>query len=525
MAYITTPIYYVNDDPHIGHIYTNVSADVLARFSRLSGHDTFLLTGTDEHAVKVVDAAKAKGLATSAWVLGKAAVFADAFRQFDVQVSDFIRTSEPRHVAEVTLRMQQLIESGDVYVGTYEGWYDAGQEEYVSETKAKQADFCSVVSRRPLVRRKESCLYFKLSAYESQIRELIESDRLKVRPMARRQELLARLREGLIDIPCSRPRENEWGIAVPAYPEQVVYVWIDALLNYLTAVDTPSLRSFWPPSMQLVGKDIVWFHAVIWPAMLLALRQAPASAWIELPKAVRAHSFWIRDGEKMSKSMGNFIALTELTALRESYGSDALRFFLISAGPNEAADADFSAARLHDIYTSALANTVGNCCSRVVAMIVKFCDSKIPARRVDSGFALTDVMNAVHTARTVAASGEFPALITEALRIIRATDAFVHSSQPFRLAGDASNQPLVDAILHDALEALRLASMLLWPVMPSKIGRFWSAIGLEAEMSVIAEGGVATDDRHFQWGGLSVGQAVETLAPMFPRVNVAPLAV
>ena len=238
MTYITTPIYYVNDDPHIGHIYTTISADVLARFFRLIGQTTYLLTGTDEHALKVVEAAKANGMTPTDWAQSKALVFAEAFNQYGIQYTDFIRTSDERHIQQVQKRVKDFLDSGDIYFGNYEGWYDKGQEEYISDQRAEANYYLSPINKKPLVRRQESCLYFRLSKYSEDVKNLILNDTLKIRPVSRRQEILARIRDGINDIPCSRPRVENWGVAVPGYEDQTVYVWIDALLNYLTAVDS-----------------------------------------------------------------------------------------------------------------------------------------------------------------------------------------------------------------------------------------------------------------------------------------------
>jgi methionyl-tRNA synthetase len=514
MKYITTPIYYVNDDPHIGHIYTTLSADALARFSRLTGNSTHLLTGTDEHALKVVDAAKMRGIDTADWAKSKAAVFADAFKQYGIMPDDFIRTTETRHIQQVQKRMKELLVSGDIYLGEYEGWYDKGQEEYISDMRAHANNYLSSINNKPLIRRQEPCFYFKLSTYADEIQRLIESDTLKIRPAARKQEILARLRDGIHDIPCSRPRVENWGVAMPGHEDQTVYVWIDALLNYLTAVDTDEKRTCWPPKIQLVGKDILWFHAVIWPAMLLALQKTTGNEWLTLPEIIRAHGFWIRDGEKMSKSMGNFISLPVLNSYSEIYGRDAIRFFLLMAGPNELSDADFSESRLHDSYTALLANTLGNCCSRVITMISKYCDAKVPAHKIESGFPIAQVTEAVQIACTSASESGFPALITEALKIVRLTDSFIHKSQPFQLAKDPTKYLQVSAILYDSLEALRLASVLLYPIMPAHMETFWHAFSYENNVS--------TSEKIFNWGQLSTGSSVHALKPLFPRVELEP---
>ena len=370
--YITTPIYYVNDRPHIGHLYTTTVADVVARYHRLRGDDVFFLTGTDEHAAKVVDAAEERGLSPQQWADKNAQIFQETFTRLGVTHDDFIRTTQDRHKTKVIEYIRQLLASGDVYVGQYEGWYDAGQEEYVPENKAKETDYKSPISGRPLVRKSEKNDFFALSNYQDRLLNLIERDNPTfVQPEARRQEVLARIREGLNDVPISRAGARGWGIPIPDDPDQTIYVWIDALFNYRTAIDTPDRLPYWPASVHLIAKDILWFHAVIWPAMLMALD------W-PLPKQVYAHSFWISEGKKMSKSMGNFIDLERIDHYVETFGLDALRYFLATAGPLGTTDSDFAEARFIEVYNAELANTWGNCASRVTNMIHRYFDGQIP---------------------------------------------------------------------------------------------------------------------------------------------------
>ena len=263
--YVTTPIYYVNDRPHIGHVYTTTVADVLARVHRLRGDDTFLLTGTDEHAAKVVDAARERDLTPQAWADRNAEQFRSTFERLGAENDDFIRTSEPRHTEKVEAYIRELIESGNVYEGEYEGWYDAGQEEYVPENKAKETDYRSAITGTPLLRKREKNYFFRLSDYGERLLERIEGGEFLVQPDARRNEVVSRIREGLNDIPISRTGAEGWGIPIPGDPEQTIYVWIDALFSYLSTVDTPERRRYWPAQVHLIGKEILWFHAVIWP--------------------------------------------------------------------------------------------------------------------------------------------------------------------------------------------------------------------------------------------------------------------
>ena len=290
-CYFTTPIYYVNDRPHIGHVYTSTITDVLARTARRAGRDTFFLTGTDEHGVKVEQSAKAKGISPKALADENAQAFRAAMALFHLTNDDFIRTTDADHERQVGLFLSRLIESGDVYLGEFEGWYDEGEEEYYTETKAQAAKCVSPVSGRPLVRMREKNYYFRLSAYQERLEQLFQDNPHFVRPEGRRNEVLGRLRDGLQDVPVSRTNFT-WGIPVPGESEHVVYVWIDALMNYITALGLAEPQSqrgssrahYWPATCHMIGKEILWFHAVIWPALLMALK-------LPLPGCVYAHSF------------------------------------------------------------------------------------------------------------------------------------------------------------------------------------------------------------------------------------------
>ena len=362
--YITTPIYYVNARPHIGHVYTTTLADIIARYHRLKGDDVFFLTGTDEHGKKVADSAKEQGVSPQAFVDEIAGEFKQTFERMGFTHNDFIRTTEPRHEKLVQAYVQQLIDSGDVYLGEYEGWYDEGQEEYVTETNAKASDYKSPVSGRPLVRVKEKNYFFRLSKYEDAVRQHIEEHPEFIQPDARRNEVLGRIRDGLNDVAISRSTEP-WGVPMPGDPDHSIYVWIDALFNYVTAINDDDRRHYWPCDVHLIGKEILWFHAVIWPAMLIALGRP-------LYHRLYAHSFWISEGQKMSKTLGNFIDLEKLDQYIDEFGLDALRYYLATQGPMGASDADFAHAKFVEVYNADLANTFGNSCSRVANMIGKY---------------------------------------------------------------------------------------------------------------------------------------------------------
>jgi methionyl-tRNA synthetase len=332
-CFVTTPIYYVNDQPHIGHVYTSTIADAYARFQRSRGRDVFFLTGTDEHGLKVEQSAQKRGISPQELADENSATFRQVLDDMGITFDGFIRTTEPYHKSQVQHFVDKLREKGDVYLGKFEGWYDEGQEEYYTETKAKELDYKSPVSGKDMARSSEENYYFKLSAYQRQLEKLHEECPDFLSPPARRNEILSRLSQGLNDVPISRTN-FKWGIAMPNDDNHIIYVWIDALLNYITALglaEEPSqpaasagvatrrlkgeLKDYWPASLHIMAKEISWFHAVIWPALLMALE-------MPLPERVHAHGFWIRDGKKMSKSLGNFVDLKPITRYTDHYGLD-----------------------------------------------------------------------------------------------------------------------------------------------------------------------------------------------------------
>ena len=515
---ITTPIYYVNGRPHIGHVYTTTICDVWSRFERLLGRDVFFLTGTDEHGQKVEQSAEAQGVSPQELADQNTAEFRRVMGLFDLTNDEFIRTTDPRHEKQVQALVQRLMDSGDVYLGPFEGWYDAGQEEYYTETKAREVEYASPISGKPLDRATEENYYFKLSAFQDRLEQLFASQPDFVRPEARRNEVLGRLRDGLQDVPISRTNFS-WGIGVPGVPEHVIYVWIDALFNYITALGLGDPESdwyaarhqYWPATIQVTGKEILWFHAVIWPALLMALG-------LPLPTCVYAHSFWISEGQKMSKSLGNFIDLEKLDGYIATYGRDALRYFLASQGPLGATDSDFSRLQFHETYTTDLVNTLGNCSSRTSAMIGKYCEGRCPT---DTGTcAGGGVEWASFTAKqveeSIAAMEQFDlaASIGAAMAIVHRVDAFINDTAPFKLAKDPDQAETVGNILYRCAEAVRIAACLLEAVIPRAIGQLREAWELGPASGDLTE--------ECRWGQFQPGAAIAKVA-LFPRVD-APAA-
>ncbi len=518
-VYITTPIYYVNDQPHIGHVYTTTLCDVWARFMRFAGKDVFFLTGTDEHGAKVEESAAARGVTPQALADENAAVFRRAMESLGLTNDDFIRTTDRDHERQVTILVQKLLDADAVYLGEFEGWYDDGQEEYFTETKARELDYVSPVSGRRLSRAKEENYYFRLSAFQARLEELFERHPDFVRPAARRNEVLGRLREGLQDVPMSRTN-FKWGIQMPGAPEHVIYVWIDALMNYVTALglaepqsDRYARRSaYWPPDYHVIGKEILWFHAVIWPAMLLALD-------LPLPRCVYAHSFWIREGKKMSKTLGNFIDLATIDRYIADYGRDMWRYYLATQGPLGATDADLSERHYAETYSTDLVNTFGNCASRVTAMINKYYDGLVPNEGTGGDrleIAGCDwpatAAEAVDTATAAMERFDLAGAAAAAIGLVRRVDGFINETEPFRLAKDPAKGDELGAILYQCVEGVRIASVLLHAYMPWKTGELWTALGLRVDP---AAGGLAT---LAAWGGMKPGTRVEKVA-LFPRIE------
>lgn len=523
--YVTTPIYYVNDRPHIGHVYTTTIADVMARFARLQGRETFFLTGTDEHATKVIEKAAENGLSTRAWADRNAGIFEDTFKKLGMSNNDFIRTSQERHKAKVTEYVKKLLASGDAYLGDYEGWYDAGQEEYLPDAKAEEYQFKSPFNGKPLIRKKEKNYFFKLSKYQAQLLELLEKNgavngsAFTVLPEARKNEIVERIKGGLKDIPLSRSGMSEWGIDVPGSAEnpesgrQTVYVWIDALFNYLSVVDTADRRKFWDGAevLHLTAKDILWFHAAIWPALLLALGE-------KLPARLYAHSFWISEGQKMSKSLGNFIDLEKIDTYVKDFSLDGLRWFLVTQGPMGTNDSDFSHDKFVEMYNAELANGVGNCFSRVSNMIGAKCFGGIlPAPTEMISERLTPAAaKAVADAREAIAAVQPGAAGQAALALIRAVDKLIEDTKPFTLAKDPATEVQAGTILYHCAEAVRIASVLLWPVIPTACEKIWARSGLDYAAK-LKDGGLGDFDAWTQWGVYQPGAKIEKGEALFMR--------
>lgn len=517
--YITTPIYYPSDVPHIGHGYTTVAVDALARWHRQAGDDTWMLTGTDEHGQKMMRAAAANGHTPQEWVdkLVSESWF-PLLKTLDVANDDFIRTSQPRHEERVEKFVQALYDRGYIYAGEFEALYCVGCEEFKTEAEIVDGEgpfeglkVCAIHSK-PLELLQEKNYFFKLSEFQEPLLELYRSVPDFVRPDSARNEVVSFVRNGLKDLSISRST-FDWGIQVPWDDSHVIYVWVDALLNYATAVgygsDPEEFARRWP-AYHVVGKDILRFHAVIWPAMLMA-------AGLEVPRGVFAHGWLLVGGEKMSKSKLTGIAPTEIT---DVFGSDAYRFYFLSAIAF-GQDGSFSWEDLSARYQAELANGFGNLASRTVAMIERYFEGIVPPAGEDTD-ADRAIQKTVADAATHADAAMERFRIDEAIdaiwTIVTALNAYITENEPWALAKDPAQRERLGTVLYTAAEGLRALAVLLSPVMPIATEKLWIALGAAESIGRLHDQPLREAGA---WGVLRPGSSVNGLSPLFPRVEQA----
>jgi methionyl-tRNA synthetase len=515
--YITTPIYYPSDVPHIGHGYTTVAVDTLARWHRQAGDDTWMLTGTDEHGQKMLRAASANNVTPQEWVdkLVTESWF-PLLKTLDVANDDFIRTTQPRHEQRVQQFVQAIYDRGYIYAGEYEALYCVGCEEFKPESEIVDGTgafeglkVCAIHSK-PLELLQEKNYFFKLSEFQDKLLELYSTVPDFVRPDSARNEVVSFVKNGLKDLSISRSA-FDWGITVPWDEQHVIYVWVDALLNYATAIgygtDPEQFARRWP-AYHVVGKDILRFHAVIWPAMLMA-------AGLEVPRGVFAHGWLLVGGEKMSKSKLTGIAPTEIT---DVFGSDAYRFYFLSAIAF-GQDGSFSWEDLSARYQAELANGFGNLASRTTAMIEKYFEGVVPpAASYEPGDLAIQKTVADAAAAADAAIERFR--IDEAIAsiwtIVDALNLYITENEPWALARDESARGRLGTVLYTAAEGLRALAVLLSPVMPESTEKLWVALGAAESIGRLQDQPLREAGA---WGVLKPGTSVNGLAPLFPRVE------
>ena len=514
--YLTTPIYYVNDAPHIGHAYTTVAGDVLTRWHRQRGESVWFLTGTDEHGQKVMRTAEENKVAPQAWV---DRLVQDAWKPnwaaLNIANDDFIRTTEPRHTERVQKFLQSLKDAGHIYAGKYEGPYCVGCEEFKLPGDLIEADgqkLCPIHSK-PIELVNENNWFFRLSAFVEPLLEHYRTNPDACQPESARNEVLSFLEGGVSDLSISRST-FDWGIPVPWDTDQVVYVWFDALLNYATAVgltdapDSEGGKKFaqtWPADVHLVGKDILRFHAVIWPAMLMA-------AGVAVPKKVFAHGWLLVGGEKMSKSKLTGIAPSDIT---DHFGVDAFRYYFLRAIPF-GSDGSFSWEDMSARYTSELANDFGNLASRLAAMIEKYCDGKVPAVATDAGLAEA-LAATVAKADAAIVKLDFQGGITAVMDFCKKVNGYVTEKEPWILAKDEANRGELNEVLYNTAESLRALAVLLHPVMPGTTEILWESLG--ANSSIGSLGAQVISDVA-TWGQLPEGTIVTKTPVLFPRLEI-----
>ncbi len=500
--YITTPIYYVNAEPHVGSAYTTVIADVITRWHRLHGRRVHLLTGVDEHGQRQEKSAEDAGISPQEYVDSMAPRWVALWEALNISNGDFIRTTEERHKRSVVPFMEQLRDNDDIYLGTYEGWYCVRCEEFKTETEIEDGN-CPIHGS-PVDRLKEDNYFFRLSKYNDALIKLYEDDPEFLQPKSVYNEMYSLLKQGLIDLPVSRPTVK-WGVPFPWDPNQVIYVWVEALLSYITAIGYPddpaTFERMWPADVHLMAKEIVRFHAVIWPAMLMSFD-------MPLPKRVFAHGWLMAGGEKISKS-GKGIADISPYELIDTYGVDGYRFHFVRAVAF-GGDGNFSLEDMHARYNAELANDLGNLASRTLNMIERYCGGVVPGADVIEGpeQALLDVAaKAGPTADELIGDLKVTAAIAEIWEIVRHSNRYLVEREPWKLAKEEANTPLVAGVLNATATALATTAALLSPVMPASMAELWSRLGYEGEPRLDA--------------GSPEGNTIRVGEALFPRLEAS----
>ena len=493
--YVTTPIYYVNDKPHIGHAYTTILADVLSRYHRNKGRDVFFLTGLDEHGQKVQQAAEERGVEPKIHCDEMAPRFIELWDELHIQYDDFIRTTEKRHVDVVQNILQKVYDKGDIYEDNYEGLYSVSEERFITEKEADSGDF------RNIKKLKEKNYFFKMSKYQEKLISHIENNSKFIQPVHRKNEVLGFLKSPLNDLCISRPKSRlNWGIELPFDSDYVTYVWFDALINYISALgfnsDEKKYNTYWPANLHLIGKDILTTHSVYWPTMLL-------SAGIKLPKTIFAHGWWLNDQSKMSKSVGNVVDPLQLI---KSYGVDPVRFYLMKEMVL-GQDSNFSIESFVKCYNNDLANDFGNLLSRVSNLINKFYNGILVEGEdlsEDGKIVKGCAIETIDKVSKLMDEMKIDDAIDSVFLLIKNVNKFLEVTVPWKVV--KTDLKKGGALLFTAAESLRIIALLLAPIMPNR-----TALVLET---------LNTKNTEIYWGGLVIGSKIKTHKPLFPRIEL-----
>lgn len=515
---ITTPLYYVNALPHIGSAYTTIAADVMARYQRLRGKSVRMITGTDEHGQKIQRTAEAEGRSPQAHCDLIVQGFESLWQKLNIQVDSFIRTTSPRHEAVVKEFFQRVWEQGDIYLGQQQGWYCVSCEEFKEERELLEGHRCAIHTNKPAEWRDEKNYFFRLSKYQEALEQLYQERPEFIQPEIRRNEVLSFVSRGLQDFSVSRVN-FDWGFPMPVDPNHVLYVWFDALLGYVTALLEPeaeptlehAIEKWWPINIHLIGKDILRFHAVYWPAMLM-------SAGLPVPGQVFGHGFLTKDGQKMGKSLGNVIDPYELV---DRYNSDAVRYYFLKE-IEFGRDGDFNETRFVNILNADLANDLGNLLNRTLKMAQKYCNGQVPeVSLVD--IPTDDVLRSKGEALGNQVTDAYDSLsfsqACEAILVlVRASNKFVDEQAPWTLYKQG-NQAAVERVLYTVLESVRLSAYLLSPIIPTTSNAIYHQLGFAVDFNHKQIGVIVPYKNHALWGILPAGQVLGEPQPVFQRLE------